>query len=437
MASAVRLGVALGLAGCLLSASAAHAAPLTPEQRTERAARIRDVAADNGISAGYLFAGIAQAETNLSHCWTELEWACQGPDSPDCGGPVVAGAGDGPCADMQGGLGMFQFDGGTFEQTMARDGDGVLLLAGNVTRAIDFVVNMVMGSQYVDAAVDTPEEAKAWMNQVTVDGPLWDAWISTVTHYYNGCTPTGCGVYDERYQHYADAGADVFDEQGADFWQVELPPCGAIPPEGRTLEETDTCFTKGGPLPYWRVGMGGESNLHVWTGTTDLDEAVNFAQWSLAFDEAGEYLLEVSVTHGTAAQAAYTIDHAGGTDAVVLDQSGGSGFVELGTFQFAAGGDQRVFIGDNTGEADDRRLVVDALRLTRLDLGEGGGAAGSGGAGAGGESVGGEGGSGGGAGEAGGDDAGCDCSLARRERHGSGAVVLALAVAFGLARRRR
>src|SRR5688572_22928353 len=85
--------------------SVAFADPLTDAERTQRCADIRDVAADNGISAGYLFTGIAQAETNLSHCWEELDWACQGPASVDCGGgPVVAGAGDGPCELQQGGL---------------------------------------------------------------------------------------------------------------------------------------------------------------------------------------------------------------------------------------------------------------------------------------------------------------------------------------------
>src|SRR5690242_6336228 len=130
---------------------------------------------------------------------------------------------------------------------MARDGDGVLLLAGNVTRAIDFVVNMVQNSQYVDA--DTPEEAKAWLNQVTVDGEHWDAWIKTVTHYYNGCTPTGCRVYAQRYAHYDENGRDVYEEQGAEFWEVELGVCTPIGAEPVVLEETDPCFTKGGPLP--------------------------------------------------------------------------------------------------------------------------------------------------------------------------------------------
>jgi MYXO-CTERM domain-containing protein len=426
------------LVGSHLGVGSAAADPLTDEERTERCANIRDVAADNGISAGYLFAGIAQAETNLSHCHEELSWACEGPASVDCaGGPVVAGAGDGPCSIMQGGLGMFQFDGGTFEETIQRDGDGVLLLAGNVTRAVDFVVNMVMNSVYVDVA--TPEEAKAWMNTVTVDGPQWDAWIKTVTHYYNGCTPTGCSVYEQRYQHYADNGADVFFEQGEDFWVVELPPCAPIPAEGRLLEETDTCFTKGGPLPFWRVGIGGESNLHVWTGTTDLGEAVNYAEWTLSFDEPGDYLLEVSVVDGTTPQAAYSIDHAGTTTEVVIDQSTSDGFVELGVFPFEAGGAQRVFVGDNTGDPDDLKLAVDAIRLTRVG-GEGGatgvgGLDASGAGGAGGQlGLGGAGGAGDGDGVDG--TASCDCATGLTPRAGD-ALFAGLVGLLGLTALRR
>ncbi len=430
---------ALAMLSLVASASVsldAGAAPLTPAQRTERAAVIRDVAADNGISAGFLFAGIAQAETNLSHCWEELSWACQGPNSVDCGGgPVVAGAGDGPCSLQQGGLGMFQFDGGTFDQTIARDGDGVLLLSGNITRAIDFVVNMLLASQYVD--VTTPDEAKAWMNQVTVDGPLWDDWITTVTHYYNGCTPTGCSVFEQRYQHYADATADVYFEQGEDFWVVDLPPCGAVPALGRTLEETDTCFTKGGPLAFWRVGIGGESNLHVWTRTTDADTAANYAEWTLSFDEAGRYLVEVSATKGTTPLASYLIEHDATSSEIVVDQSQVDGFVELGEFEFAAGGEQRVFIGDHTGDVASERLVVDALRLTRLDPGGGGGAGGSGASsGAGGDDGGDDGGGAGDPADDAGSSVGCSCT-AGASSSGGDAAALALLLGLAATRARR
>lgn len=450
---------------CVLLASLSTAsvalAELSDAERTQRAADIRDVAADNGISAGYLLAGIAQAETRLCHCYEEYGSACEGPGSVDCGGgPVLAGGGDGPCSIMEGGLGMFQFDGGTFDETINRDGDGVLLLSGNVTRAVDFVVDMVMGSVYVDADTSTPAAAKAWMNTVVVDGAGWDAWIQTVTHYYNGCTPSGCGVYDQRFQHYSDSGADVYFEMGADFWDVELTPCAPIG-DGRVLEETDPCFTKGGPLPYWRVGIGGESNLHVWTGTTDLDEAINFAEWQLLFDEPGAYRVEVSVAEGTTPLATYAIDHAGTTSSVVIDQGGSEGFVELGVFDFAAGGSQRVFLGDNTGDSGDQKLAVDALRVTRIGGGEGGGdpaggvTVGAGGGidpGAGGSDgdasgvggsddgvgAGGEGGGDGGGDAAGaGDDSGCDCAAGPGAPSGGAWTVGLAGLALALLRRRR
>lgn len=371
-----------------LAPARASAQPLSAAQRTERCAVIRDVAADNGIANGFLLAGIASAETNLSHCWTELDWACQGPASPDCdGGPVVAGAGDGPCSIQEGGLGMFQFDGGNFDETIARDGDGVLLLSGNITRGVDFVVDMVMRSKFSDA--ETPEEAKAWLNSVEVGGNHWDDWIETVTQYYNGCVPGQCSAYSDRYAHYDDHGRSVFEDEGAPFWQVELGKCEPIGSEEAILEETDTCFTKGGPLAYWRVGIGGESNLHVWTGTTDNTEPANYAQWTLEFEQAGEYKLEISVHSGTSTQARYLVEHAGGTDEVVIDQSSADGFVELGTFDFATDGSQRVYLGDNTGEGGAEKLVVDALRVTPMSIDGSGGAGGSGGSSNGGAGVGG------------------------------------------------
>jgi len=89
-----------------------HDSALSGAARRPRSEAIRDVGASRGMLNGVLLAGIAQVETGLSHCWSEATWACQGPFSSYCGGPVIAGAGDGPCSDQQGGLGMFQFDTG-------------------------------------------------------------------------------------------------------------------------------------------------------------------------------------------------------------------------------------------------------------------------------------------------------------------------------------
>ena len=202
---------------------AAAESNLSAAQRRVRAGQIRDAASSNGMTQGYLLAGIADAETSMSQCWSELTWACQGPNSADCGGgPVVAGAGDGPCSLMQGGLGMFQFDAGTYSDTLAREGDRVLTVAGNTAAAVDFVVRMVINSSHI-SGVSTRDEAIAWLNGVRIDNGQWDAWITTVTHYYNGCAP-GASCFASRYASYRDHTVNVFNEMGASFWTTTATP---------------------------------------------------------------------------------------------------------------------------------------------------------------------------------------------------------------------
>lgn len=192
-------------------------ASLTAAQRRVRAGEIRDAAFAAGMEQGWLLAGIADAETRMSHCWSELTWACQGPNSSDCGGgPVVAGAGDGPCSLRQGGLGMFQFDAGTFDDTLRREGSRILSIAGNTQAAVDFVASMVVRSAYVPG-VETRAQAIAWMNGVRIGNDRWDPWIRTVTHYYNGCAPS-YSCFSQRYAHYRDNTTGVYSEMGADFW---------------------------------------------------------------------------------------------------------------------------------------------------------------------------------------------------------------------------
>jgi hypothetical protein len=189
----------LSLTGCTNDPDADHelaedidrnASALTRAQRRTRAAAIRDASAAVGLRSGFLLAGIADAETQMSHCWSELTWACRGPSSVDCaGGPTVAGAGDGPCSLREGGIGMFQFDAGTFDDTLRREGNRILTVAGNTQAAVDFVVRMVIDSVYI-SGVSNRAEAIAWMNGVRVDNDRFRPWIQTVTHYYNGCRPS-------------------------------------------------------------------------------------------------------------------------------------------------------------------------------------------------------------------------------------------------------
>ncbi|MCX7808988.1 MAG: hypothetical protein N2515_10295, partial [Deltaproteobacteria bacterium] len=177
-------------------------AALSRAQRRARATLIRDVARRNGLRSGFLLAGIADAETQLAHCWSELRWACQGPHSADCNGPVVAGAGDGPCHLREGGLGMFQFDAGDHDDTLRREGRRILSLEGNIEAAIDFVIDMVIRSPYI-SGVSTRAQAIEWMNGVRIDNDRFRPWIQTVTHLYNGCAPE-YSSYRQRYARYRD-----------------------------------------------------------------------------------------------------------------------------------------------------------------------------------------------------------------------------------------
>lgn len=346
-----------------------------PELRRERAALIRDAAASVGVTNGVLIVGIGQSETGLSHCDSEVGYGCPGPASPSCGGePILAGGADGPCSAQQGGLGMFQFDSGTYADTLDTYGEEVLTIEGNARFAVEYMIARIQISAYVDG-VDSRDEAIAWINGVEPGGARWDEWLTSVTHYYNGCTPAGCSVFNQRYESYRSATLQVQDEMGADFWAdignlPEPPVCEPIPAAGRVIEEDDDCYEDGGPTQYLHTANDGSAGRLRWTDTTDSDRVDNYAVWHLDIAVAGDYLVEVytDADWGWSRQARYLLTHAGLEDEIVIDQTAVDGFQALGTFAFAAGGEQQLRLNDNTGEpwsADDpTHLVFDAVRVT-------------------------------------------------------------------------
>jgi len=195
-----------------------------------RYAAIRSAAATRGLRTGYLLAGIANDETGLAQCWSEATWACPGPSSPDCnGGPVIAGSADGPCSAQQGGLGMFQFDAGTYADTLRRYGDAVLTVDGQIASAIDYAVWMVEVSVYTTNA-ETEAKARAWIDNYRPANPtLRDQWISTVVRYYNGCQPSW-SCWGPRYRTYSDGyDAAIAEPGGLAFWRDAGTSCSGSP----------------------------------------------------------------------------------------------------------------------------------------------------------------------------------------------------------------
>lgn len=207
--------------------------------------------------------------------------------------------------------------------------------------------------------------------------------------------------------------------------------CATIPAEGRIVDDSDACFTAGGPPAYMRaVSDAGYGDTLYWTHTTDDAAVANFGSWALDFDAAGSYQVEVytAAAYAQSKQANYLVTSGEMTQEITIDQTAADGWQSLGNYPFVAGGHQSVVLGDNTGEPtkDNIQLVFDAVRVTPAAQGSGSGSdAGSGDAGSGDTGSGGDGTampSGHGGCAAGGDSAGL------------GAILLALAM---LRRRRR
>jgi uncharacterized protein (TIGR03382 family) len=329
-----------------------------------------------GVYNGALLAGIAISETGLAHCNAEVTYGCPGPASSSCGGgPVIAGASDGPCSAEQGGLGMFQVDSGTFSQTISVYGPNIVTIQGNVDAVIPFLVTRAKQSV---PGITTDAEALAWMNSIKIqDGDAeYEEWLYFVAWRYNGCM--GCTTQINKYR----AGTNTLrDEFGPGFWTIATTPpepCAKIPADGRVIDETDACFEKGGGVTSWYTGDTGMGGTCLFTYTTDDPAADNHATWTLDVETDGTYAVEVYTDASLAQtkQAKYTVTHDGGTTDVLVDQSAMTGWQLLGEFDLRADTPGTVSLGDNTGEpyvsAAKIAIMFDAVKVSPTTAGPGG-----------------------------------------------------------------
>ncbi len=151
----------------------------------------------------------------------------------------------------------------------------------------------------------------------------------------------------------------------------DCPPCQLIESAGGIVDDDSACFVAGGNPDYIRHEEAGWDQTLEWTHTTDDGAAANYGLWQLVLASSGQYRVEAYLDSGFAQsrQAGYQVEHAGQHDLVVIDQTGHDGWVDIGTFEFAAGAEQWIRVDDNTGEplSGDVQLVFDAIRLTRVD----------------------------------------------------------------------
>jgi lysozyme len=166
-------------------------------------------------------------------------------------------------------------------------------------------------------------------------------------------------------------------------------PCGTISGSGGMIDISDACFTAGGPSTGLRTvtgaGMGGSL---IWTHTTDAAAEQNYGQWNLNFATAGTYHVEVytDTAYAQSKDADYQVQANGQLTSITIDQAAINGWQSLGDLVFAAGGNQFIHLGDNTGEAGSAmaQLAFDGVQITPADtsgsamMGGGGGGGGGG-----------------------------------------------------------
>ena len=158
--------------------------PLPTGGRKNNAKIIIQEAKRRGLQHGYLFIGVAWAETSLRHC-ASSNAKYTGPFHPDCDGYILAGQADGPPEARQGGLGIMQLDAGTHTQTIRQYGAKVLSRRGNINAGIDHLLDDVRRA--LRSKLKSRRQIIQWMNGIYPGTRRFHEWLDIVLKYYNGC----------------------------------------------------------------------------------------------------------------------------------------------------------------------------------------------------------------------------------------------------------
>jgi len=145
-------------------------------------------------------------------------------------------------------------------------------------------------------------------------------------------------------------------------------PCAELPAEGGILDDQGACFQTFGSPEYWREEDAGYDGHLYWTNAWETSSADNWAWWQVHLAEGGEYLVEqyADATFSVYDKVRYVIRADGADHEFRVDQGAGTGWQSLGTWTFAAGGDQWIAVYDDaTSSVDSPHVSADAIRLTR------------------------------------------------------------------------
>lgn len=190
---------------------------LTDTQKRAHCDLVKVHAEARGLTNSVLPAGVANHETGMVQCWKDNTIHCQGPSSTDCGGPVLAGSGDGACSLQEGGLGMFQFDSGTHSQTLAAYGQEILTVSGNARKGVDTVISKVRGCPNMSGRFASDGDVIAWMNTARPGTQAFEDFLTSMAYCYNGCLP-GWSCHSPMREKYRAGIMDLLNKFGESYW---------------------------------------------------------------------------------------------------------------------------------------------------------------------------------------------------------------------------
>jgi hypothetical protein len=218
---------------------------------------------------------------------------------------------------------------------------------------------------------DVMHQLGAWQAYNLDGGGSSQMWVSGdgyVNNYSGNNSGGGARSVGNHWGVFAGAGTGMPARAGH---CVTAEPCGTIPATGGVIDDDDACFQLFGNMEYWRSVDDGYDGHLYWTNAWNTEQPDNWAWWRLNLARAGSYEVEVwaEADYAVYDQAHYVVMADGEEHTLSVDLSGADGWISLGTFDFAAGGEQWVAVyDDHDGSVDsNQRIPADAVRLTRID----------------------------------------------------------------------
>lgn len=140
---------------------------------------------------------------------------------------------------------------------------------------------------------------------------------------------------------------------------------------GTIIDDKDACFTRTAVESWYEQSKGHGGHLYYTYGWANAAEAIG--KWTVNVTRPGKYevfayVTDLSTGNDTMSNSApFTIRASGVEKKVSLNMAGKKGWVSLGAYDFAKGGDQWVKLNDATGEKYDsnaRKIIVfDAIKF--------------------------------------------------------------------------